>query len=251
MYPISKRTHWWHTPNTVVETYRKETVSISFCSFCISPSVVNSELFVAHCGTLFAGQMGVGDGSVFHCLASLASLEPQGSSEVHRGPFSSGNYHPWQLWWEHGRFSKKWISRKPTTFSQIFDAKATSTAELLPTAMLCGWWSCCTCFGRNLDRWDEDNDVLLQVMCGGGIVASCLACEYTQSSHFFIHPPLVFQDLSYSQYSDVPPKERFPDNDRTVCRFGRVITGATIEDDGTEGGISQFLGRLGLRHVTF
>lgn len=44
-------------------------------------------------------------------------------------------------------------------------------------------------------------------------------------------------------FEDVPSKERFPDNDRTVCRFGRVITGATVEDDGTEGGISQFPGR--------
>ena len=67
-----------------------------------------------------------------------------------------------------------WQAKTNNFFAEIFDAKATSTAELLPTAMLCGWWSCCTCFGRNLDRWDEDNDVLLQVMCGGGIVASTI-----------------------------------------------------------------------------
>ena len=36
------------------------------------------------------------------------------------------------------------------------------------------------------------------------------------------------------------PKERFPDTDRTCCRFGRVVTAATVEDDGTEGGISQW-----------
>lgn len=45
-----------------------------------------------------------------------------------------------------------------------------------------------------------------------------------------------------------PRKERFPDTDRTYCRFGRVITAATIEDDGTEGGISQWPGDLGGRH---
>ena len=130
---------------------------------------------MAHCGTLFAGQMGVGDGSVFHCLASLASLEPQGSSEVkigvhfHRGTtIHGGNC--------DGNMAGKEVDFAETNnfFAEIFDAKATSTAELLPTAMLCGWWSCCTCFGRNLDRWDEDNDVLLQVMCGGGIVASTI-----------------------------------------------------------------------------
>ncbi|CAK9117673.1 unnamed protein product, partial [Durusdinium trenchii] len=33
--------------------------------------------------------------------------------------------------------------------------------------------------------------------------------------------------------------EKFPNSSRTSCRFGRIVTGATIEDDGTEGGISQ------------
>mmetsp|Transcript_62665 Transcript_62665/g.112451 ORF Transcript_62665/g.112451 Transcript_62665/m.112451 type:complete len:243 (-) Transcript_62665:32-760(-) len=33
--------------------------------------------------------------------------------------------------------------------------------------------------------------------------------------------------------------ERFPDTDRVACRFGRVVTTATIEDDGEEGGVSQ------------
>jgi len=33
--------------------------------------------------------------------------------------------------------------------------------------------------------------------------------------------------------------EHFPDTDRAACRFGRVVTSASIEDDGIEGGVSQ------------
>ena len=59
---------------------------------------------------------------------------------------------------------------------------------------------------------------------------------------FPIQPYIFLSSLS-SKFERVHicfTEERFPDSDRTMCRFGRVVTGATIEDDGTEGGISQF-----------
>ena len=95
------RTHRWHTPNTVVETYRKETVKLQFQHF------TSCQLRVV-CGTLWHS-LCRSDG----CWRRLRLPLPRfsgfvGTSRIiggeNRGPFSSGNYHPWrQLWWEHGR----------------------------------------------------------------------------------------------------------------------------------------------------
>ena len=98
--------------------------------------------------------------------------------------------------------AKKWISRKPTTFSRKF---------LMPRQLQqlsCFPQQCSVDGGRVVhvlgETWTDGMKTMM-FCCKSCVVEVLLqvlykACEYTQSSHFFIHPPLVFQDLSYSQY---------------------------------------------------
>lgn len=110
--------------------------------------------------------------------------------------------------------------------------------------MLCRGRSRCSCPGRSFDVIHDISCLQLMRKKSKDTVSKCQRLKVTRGcQHVAFQFSRIFLSSLSSKFECVHicfTEERFPDSDRTMCRFGRVVTGATIEDDGTEGGISQF-----------
>ena len=184
---------------------------------CISAFLSISIIFIKQkhvFGT--AGQMGVGDGSVFHCLASLASLEPQGSEEI-RG--SSG----WDLpTYRHlpSNYGNGAGAIMGTSIPVLFE-KWISKQELLAKSLMPRQLQQLSCFpqqcsvdgGRVVhilgETWTDG--IKITMLCKHWNVL-WLANASTQSSTIFhpIHPLLLFHDFWHSYLWGCPFQGEVP-----------------------------------------